>query len=73
VAQVRTATARLTAIWYRGGRCSRAWAEAISRRLIRTQHDNAKSDRSHRKATLRRLHEIGLHLKDLHTCQWKPL
>jgi hypothetical protein len=72
VAQVRTATARLVPIWFRGGRCSRPLAEAISQVLCRTQHRNAKAARSHRKRTLRRLHALGLFLKDLPICQWRP-
>jgi len=59
-------------IWVRDGRCSRKCAQWISRQIVRTQQRNAKSDRSHRKRTLRRLHEIGLYLKDLRMCQWKP-
>jgi len=70
--QIRTATRLLVPLWIRGGRCSRKFAESISRQLVRTQHRNAKAQRSHRKRTLRRLHNIGMYLKDLRTCQWNP-
>ncbi len=73
VCQVRTATRYLASIWARGGRCSRTFAEWISRQIVRTQQRNAKSRRSHRKRTLRRLHARGLYLKDLRMCRWKPL
>ena len=72
VCQVRTATSRLAVIWVRGGRCSRRFAELISRQLALTQQRNARAEASHRKRTLRRLHQIGVYLEDLPTCQWKP-
>ena len=72
ICQVRTATAQLVPIWHRHGRCTRAIALSISRQLVRTQHRNAKARRSHRKRTLRRLHKIGVKLKDVRTCRWPP-
>jgi len=73
VAQVHAATAALVPIWTRGGRCSRARAEAISRRLLLTQQRNARAARCHRWRTLRRLHEKGVFLKDTIICQPRRL
>ena len=68
--QIRSATAQLVPLWHRRGRCSRTLAESIQRPLQVTQERNAKTRRSHRKQTLRRLHALGLYLKDLRTCHW---
>ncbi|TVS20197.1 MAG: hypothetical protein EA424_05200 [Planctomycetaceae bacterium] len=62
----------LVAVWFAGGRCSRRRAEAISAQLAVTQQRNAKAARSHRKQTIRRLHELGITLNTLIRCQWKP-
>ena len=69
----RTARRYLAPIGARGGRCSRTFAERISRQIVRTQQSNVKSRRRHRKRTLGRLHARGLYLKDLRMCQWKSL
>jgi hypothetical protein len=71
VCQVRTATARLVALWARGGRCSRKYAEQISAHLTLTQQRNAKAARSHRRRTIARLHTIGIKLKTITKCHWK--
>jgi len=73
VCQVRTATAALVPVWTRGGRCLRKRARTISRRLLVTQQRNARAAHSHRRRTLRRLHEIGVFLKDAIICQPKRL
>ena len=46
--------------------------ETISWPIRRTQHRHATAARRHRKQTLRRLHPIGLFLKNLHICHWNP-
>ena len=48
-------------------------AQAISRRLLVTQQRNARAAHSHRRRTLRRLHEIGVFLKDAIICQPRRL
>ena len=70
VAQLRTATRALVAIWYSGGRCSRKRAESVAAQLTLTQQRNAASRRSHRNRTLRNLHRIGIILRNIRTCQW---
>ncbi|MGC8625141.1 MAG: hypothetical protein ACP5I8_07540 [Phycisphaerae bacterium] len=70
---MRTATASLVGVWTRGGRCTQALAQMISQTLIRTQRRNVAAERSHRKRTLRRLHTLGLKLKDMIVCDWSHL
>ena len=67
---MRTATATLAPLWAHGGRCSRDLAAALAQRLNRTQQRNARAQRSHRQRTLRRLHQLGICLKDLAPCKW---
>ena len=67
--QLSIAASNLAPLWQRGGRCSRARAQAISAQLTLTQQRNAKADRSHRKRKLHKLHELGIKLKDLCRCR----
>lgn len=68
--QLATATSKLALLWARGGRCSHRLAQQITAQLTKTQHRNDRSARSHRKRTIRRLHAIGIKLKDLRPCHW---
>jgi len=73
VCQVHTATAMLTVLWVRGGRCSRKYAESISAQLALTQRRISKTEHSHRRRTIRRLHAIGIKLKNITKCHWNRL
>ena len=68
--QIATALNTLVTVWFVGGRCSRQRAQTISAQLTGTQQRNAKAAKSHRKRTIRQLHEIGITLKSLRRCQW---
>jgi len=70
VCQVRTALRTLVPIWSRGGRCSPSLAEDIAENLQRTQARNARARAAHRKATLPKLHEAGIKLRDVRVCRW---
>ena len=67
---VPTATRVLVPVWCRGGRCSLRLAEEIAARLAVVQARNLKARQSHRKATIKRLHEMGIRLRDLRICRW---
>jgi hypothetical protein len=57
-------------LWFCGGRCSSILAESISQKILRTQARNNKARRSATKATIRRLHTLGIYLTHVKRCKW---
>jgi len=70
---VSQAMSLLAPCWACGGRCSRKLAEMIVAQLTLTQHHNTKYRRSHRRNTIKRLHKMGIVLKNLTRCNWNLL
>jgi hypothetical protein len=70
VSQLHDAVKQLIPLWIAGRRCSRPLAESISESTRRTQGRNTQAAKSHRKTTIRRLHEINVRLGDCRRCYW---
>ena len=59
--------------WITGRRCSLKYARTIGDALAVTQHRNGKARRCHRRRTIRKLHAVGIFLKDTIPCYWSRL
>ena len=69
VCQVRTAANAMIFSLHMSGQKRRDYLQQVADNIAYTQQRNAEARKSHRKATLRRLHAIGIKISCLPRCQ----
>jgi hypothetical protein len=70
VCQIRTAAAAWVQSWWLTSRARTKFLDRTARKIRDTQRRNARSRKSHRKRTLRRLHALGITVSELPRCGW---
>jgi hypothetical protein len=71
VCQIRTAASALVQSWWLSHTAAGQLIERAARIIRDTQARKARSRKSHRKRTLRKLREIGVTISHLPRCEWR--